>query len=147
MTATTPLVFVYDRSAGQAQRQLAMRLAACRHYADEADEKGWALIGRWCDRGDHALSTHRPQLSALLAAMRAAADHREVLCLVRTWERLATYATHRLLLQQRVDEAGGRTVTTFGESDGPSSVILDCRPPIPPHQEWTTTLDAIEGAR
>ncbi|MGW7575950.1 recombinase family protein [Streptomyces sp. NPDC054765] len=144
MTATNPLVFVYDRSAGQAQRRLALRLAACRHYADE---KGWSLVGCWCDLGDHALSTHRPQLSALLAAMRAAADHREVLCLVHTWERPGTDAMHRLLLQQRVSEAGGRTVTTFGESDGPSSVILDCRPPLPPHQEWTTTLDAMEGAR
>ncbi|MFI0709987.1 hypothetical protein ACH4SK_04915 [Streptomyces inhibens] len=143
MRATKPLAFVYDRSAGHAQRQLGMRLAACRHYANHA---GWALAG-WCDLGDHAQSMHRPQLSALLTAMRAAADHREVLCLVHTWERLATDATHRLLLQQRIIEAGGRTVTTFDESDRPPSVIPAGRTPATPHREWTTALDAIEGAR
>ncbi|MEV5481844.1 MULTISPECIES: hypothetical protein [Streptomyces] len=144
MTATNPSALVYGRSAGQAQRTLAMRPAACRHYAHHA---GWAHAGRWCDLGDHALSTHRPQLAALLTAMRAAADRREVLCLVHTWERLATDATHRLLLQQRVIEASGRTVTTFGESDRPSGAVLDSRSPLPPRQELTTTCDAIKGAR
>ncbi|MEU8786197.1 hypothetical protein [Streptomyces sp. NPDC048637] len=69
---------------------------------------------------------HRPQLAALLTAMRAEADYREVLCLVLTRERLATNTTHRLLLEQRVLAAGGRTVTTFDESDQPTlSAILE----------------------
>ncbi|UQA91416.1 recombinase family protein [Streptomyces halobius] len=111
-----PLAFVYDRCASRSRRQLGMRLAGCRHYADR---RGWALAGHWYDLGDDALSAHRPQLAALLSAMRAEAEHREVMCLIHTWERLAADATHRRLLQQRVIEAGGWTVTTFDESDRP----------------------------
>ncbi|MFE3646457.1 recombinase family protein [Streptomyces sp. NPDC059152] len=113
MTATKPpLAFVYDRCASHSRRQLGMRLAGCQHYADRM---GWPLAGHWCDLGAHALTMHRPQLAALLTAMHAAADHHEVLCLVHTLDRLATDATHRQVLQHRVVEAGGRTVTTFDE--------------------------------
>ncbi|MFF2807676.1 recombinase family protein [Streptomyces sp. NPDC058000] len=118
MTAPMPpLTFIYDRSASRSRRQLHMRLEGCRHYADGM---GWAIAGRWIDLGEHALTTHRPQLAALLTAMQTEADHREVLCLVHTWERLATDTTHRLLLQQRVIAAGGRTVTTFDEPNQPT---------------------------
>ncbi|WP_066939531.1 recombinase family protein [Streptomyces sp. NBRC 110611] len=118
MTATKPpLAFVYDRCASRSRRQLRMRLAGCQHYADRM---GWAVAGHWCDFGDHALSTHRPQLAALLTAMRAAADHHEVLCLVHTLDRLATDGTHRQLLQQRVSEVGSRTITTFDEPHWPT---------------------------
>lgn len=128
MTATMPpLAFVYDRCASRSRRQLHMRLEGCRHYAEGM---GWAIAGSWVDLGEHALTVHRPQLAALLTAMRAEADHHEVLCLVHTRDRLATDTTHRLLLQQRIFEAGGRTVTTFDESDQPTlSTILEGKAP------------------
>ncbi|WP_310726907.1 recombinase family protein [Streptomyces sp. N2A] len=139
-----PLAFIYDRCASNSYRQLGMRLAACRRYAKDA---GWTLAGRWCDLGDYALSMRRPQLSALVSAMRAAADHREVLCLVHTWERLATDATHRLLLQQRVVEAGGWAITTFGECDRYRAFLLGGKSPVAPHGRSTTTPDTMEAAR
>ncbi|RXS85336.1 recombinase family protein [Streptomyces sp. TM32] len=129
MTAKMPpLAFVYDRCASRSRRQLHMRLEGCRHYAKGM---GWAIAGCWVELGEHALAVHRPQLAALLSAMRAEADHLvEVLCLVHTGERLATDTTHRLLLQQRVIAAGGRTVTTFDESDQPTlSAILEGKAP------------------
>jgi hypothetical protein len=127
MTATMPpLAFVYDRCASRSRRQLHMRLEGCRHYADGL---GWAIAGCWVDLGEHALAVHRPQLAALLTAMRTEAGHLEALCLVHTRERLATDTTHRLLLQQRIFAAGGRTITTFDESDQPTlSAILRGRP-------------------
>ncbi|TXC95249.1 recombinase family protein [Streptomyces sp. ISID311] len=126
-TPMPPLAFVYDRCASRSRRQLHMRLDGCRHYAEGM---GWAVADCWVDLGDHALAVHRPQLAALLTAMRAEADHHEVLCLVHTRDRLATDATHLLLLQQRVTAAGGRTVTTFGESDQPTlSTVLDRKGP------------------
>ncbi|MEU8995029.1 recombinase family protein [Streptomyces caniferus] len=118
MTATmSPLAFVYDRCASRSRRQLHMRLESCLHYAEGM---GWAVADCWVDLGDHALAVHRPQLAALLTAMRAEADHHEVLCLVHTRERLAANTTHRLLLEQRIFAAGGRTVTTFEESGQPT---------------------------
>ncbi|MFJ5952527.1 recombinase family protein [Streptomyces noursei] len=119
MTATRhPLAFVYVRCASRSHRQLHMRLEGCDHYVDRM---GWVLAGRWFDLGDHALSTHRPQLDTMLAAMRTEAGRREVMCLVHTWERLATDATHRQLLQRRIVEVGGRMATTFGEYDRPTT--------------------------
>ncbi|WP_043265897.1 recombinase family protein [Streptomyces sp. CT34] len=128
MTGTRPpLAFVYDRCASRSHRQLHMRLEGCHHYADRM---GWDLAGRWFDLGDHALSTYRPQLDTMLASMRTEAGHREVVCLVHTWERLATDATYRQLLRRRVIEVGGRTATTFGEYDRPTrSVVLLGRQP------------------
>ncbi|WP_414504750.1 recombinase family protein [Streptomyces sp. NEAU-L66] len=128
MTATmSPLAFFYDRCASRSRRQLHMRLEGCRHYAEGM---GWAIAGSWVDLGEHALAVHRPQLAALLTAMRAEADYREVLCVVHTRERLATNTTHRLLLEQRVLAAGGRTVTTFDEPDQPTlSAILEGKAP------------------
>ncbi|MFJ5678601.1 recombinase family protein [Streptomyces sp. NPDC093097] len=121
MTATThpPLAFVYDRCASRSRRQLHMRLEGCRHYADRL---GWVVAGCWLDLGDHALSTHRPQLDTMLATMRTEADHREVVCLVHTWERLTTDTTHRQLLQRRIAETGAWAATTFGESAGLQAV-------------------------
>ncbi|MGW8396330.1 recombinase family protein [Streptomyces lydicus] len=111
-----PLVFIYDRCASRNHRDLDMRLVGCHTYVDRM---GWALAGRgpWRDLGPDALSTHRPALATMAEAMQEAAGHREVLCLVHTWGRLATDETHRLVLQQRIIEAGGYTLTTFGESD------------------------------
>ncbi|MFJ9417832.1 hypothetical protein ACIRPT_27285 [Streptomyces sp. NPDC101227] len=77
----------------------------------------WVLAGRWTDLGSHALSTTRPQLAALLEAMRAESGRREVLCLVHNWGRLASTPVQRLALRRLVTEAGGWTTTTFGESD------------------------------
>ncbi|QRX91170.1 recombinase family protein [Streptomyces noursei] len=129
MTAapSPPLAFIYDRSASRSRRQLHMRLEGCRHYADDM---GWPIAGRWVDLGEHALTMHRPQLTALLTIMQTEADHHEVLCLVHTSERLATDTTHRLLLQQRVIAAGGRTVTTFDEPVQPTlrAVLLGRAP-------------------
>ncbi|WP_435602875.1 recombinase family protein [Streptomyces sp. bgisy130] len=128
MKATMPpLAFVYDRCASRSRRQLRMRLEGCRHYAEGM---GWAIAGCWVDLGEHALAVHRPQLAALLTAMRTAEDCPVVLCLVHTGERLATDTTQRLLLEQRVLAAGGRTVTTFDESDLPTlSAILEGKAP------------------
>ncbi|GAA2309815.1 hypothetical protein OHT20_06535 [Streptomyces caniferus] len=114
--AQAPLAFVYDRCASsRTRRDLDMRLLACQAYVDRMR---WVLAGRrWLDLGAHALGTHRPAVAALTEAMRAEAGRRPVLCLVHTWGRLATDDTHRLQLQQRIIEAGGWTVTTFGESD------------------------------
>ncbi|MBL1091143.1 MULTISPECIES: hypothetical protein [Streptomyces] len=118
MSAVAPLAFVYDRCASRglrARSQLEMRMTGCHAYADG---RGWALAGgRWIDRGSDALSTQRPCLSALVDAMRAEAGRREVLCLVHNWGRLAADATHRLMFQRRIVEAGGWTCTTFGETD------------------------------
>ncbi|MYT30916.1 MULTISPECIES: recombinase family protein [unclassified Streptomyces] len=128
MTVTrAPLAFVYDRCASRSHRQLHMRLEGCHHYAERM---GWGLAGRWFDLGDHALSTHRPQLDSMLAAMRTEAGRREVVCLVHTWERLATDATHRQLLQRRIVKVGGRTATTFGDCDRPTrgAVLLGRHP-------------------
>ncbi|MFH8628436.1 hypothetical protein ACH4CC_00925 [Streptomyces lydicus] len=114
--AIAPLVFLYDRCASRNRRDLDMRLIGCHTYVDRM---GWALaaLGPWRDLGPDALSTHRPELTAMTEAMRQEAGSREVLCLVHTWGRLATDDTHRLVLQQRIIEAGGYTLTTFGESD------------------------------
>lgn len=111
-----PLAFVYDRCAGRAHRDVDMRLMGCHAYADGM---GWVLAGGgpWLDRGADALTHHRPQLAEMLDRMRAEAARREVLCLIHSWGRLATDHTHRLVLQQRIIEAGGWTNTTFGESD------------------------------
>ncbi|MEU9502937.1 hypothetical protein [Streptomyces sp. NPDC048196] len=118
MSAVVPLAFVYDRCASRglrARSQLEMRMTGCHAYADGM---GWALAGgAWIDRGADALSPYRPCLSALVDTMRAEACRREVLCLVHNWGRLATDTTHRLVFQRRIVEAGGWTVTTFGETD------------------------------
>ncbi|MGD3105817.1 recombinase family protein [Streptomyces sp. YGL11-2] len=108
-----PLAFIYDRCAGRARRRLDMRLDGCRSYAEH---QGWTVVGLWIDLGDHALSAYRPRHAALLDAMREGAGgcSREALCLVHSMPRLATDPTHRLVLQRRIAEAGGRTVTTFG---------------------------------
>ncbi|MFG2826132.1 recombinase family protein [Streptomyces sp. NPDC048434] len=112
------MAFVYDRCAsrrGRARTELDMRLTGCHNYANAT---GWVLAGpHWIDQRADALSTQRPQLAAMLDAMRAEASRREVLCLVHNWGRLATDSTHLLILQQRIVEAGGFTVTTFDESD------------------------------
>ncbi|MGW8398551.1 recombinase family protein [Streptomyces lydicus] len=111
-----PLVLIYDRCASRNHRDLDLRLNGCHTYVDRM---GWVLAsgGPWLDRGADALTTQRPQMTVLLNRMRTEAPHREVVCLVHTWDRLATDHTHRLVLQQRIIEAGGWTCTTFGESD------------------------------
>ncbi|MFI9352522.1 recombinase family protein [Streptomyces lydicus] len=111
-----PLVFIYDRCASRKERDLRSRLLGCHTYVDRM---GWALAGHgpWLDLGPDALSTHRPALATMAEAMREAVGYREVLCLVHNLGRLATDATHRMVLQQRIIEAGGWTLTTFGESD------------------------------
>ncbi|MFF7410027.1 hypothetical protein [Streptomyces lydicus] len=111
-----PLVFLYDRCASRNRRDLAQRLTGCYGYVDSM---GWVLAsgGPWLGRGAEALTTQRPQMTVMLDRMRAEAVYREVVCLVHTWGRLATDHTHRLVLQQRIIEAGGYTLTTFGESD------------------------------
>ncbi|REK90418.1 hypothetical protein DY245_10440 [Streptomyces inhibens] len=120
MTEHAPLAFVYDRCASRAHIDVDMRLTGCHSYADGM---GWVLAGGgpWLDRGPDALTHHRPQLAAMLDRMRAEAARREVLCLIHSWGRLATDHTHRLVLQQRIIEAGGWTSTTFGESDRDSA--------------------------
>ena len=117
MSSPAPLAFVYDRCTSRglrARHELDMRRTGCHTYADD---KGWVLAGHWVDLGEYAMSTRRPQLGALLDAMRAEAGRRDVLCLIHTWGRLATDDTHRQQFQQRIIEAGGWTVTTFGETD------------------------------
>ncbi|MEU9126457.1 recombinase family protein [Streptomyces sp. NPDC048506] len=116
MSAPAPLAFVYDRCATRNRRHLDMRLHACHAYVTDL---GWVLAsrGQWWDTGADALGTHRPALTTMVEAMQEAAGRREVLCLVHSWDRLATDGTHRLMLQQRIISAGGYTLTTFGESD------------------------------
>ncbi|MGG7569762.1 recombinase family protein [Streptomyces sirii] len=118
MSEPDPVVFLYDRCASRdllTRHRLDMRLAGCRSYADRMR---WVLAGPgWIDRGPDALSMQRPELVKMLEAMRATAGKRKVLCLVHSWDRLATDATHRLVLRQRIVEVGGWTATTFGESD------------------------------
>ncbi|WP_030798999.1 recombinase family protein [Streptomyces sp. NRRL S-337] len=112
-----PLAYVYDRCASRDRRttrELDLRRMGCESYADRM---GWVLAGRWVDRGADAMSTHRPQLDELLGAMRGEAGRREVLCLIHNLGRLATDTTHRLVMQQRIIEAGGWTATTFDEND------------------------------
>ncbi|MGW7492220.1 recombinase family protein [Streptomyces sp. NPDC054786] len=121
-----PVAFVYDRCATRSRRELEMRMAGCDGYADRM---GWVLAGRWIDRGDDALAKQRPQLGALLEAMREEAGRREVLCLVHNWGRLSADGTFRLALQARVVEAGGWTETTFGESDRRGRMLLVGRRP------------------
>ena len=117
-----PLAFIYDRCASRgatARSQLDMRLTACRAYADRMR---WVLAGPgWIDRGADALATQRPELAEVLAGIQTAAGPREVICLVHDWGRLANDDTHRLRLQERIVDAGGYTVTTFGESDRASA--------------------------
>jgi hypothetical protein len=112
--ARTPLAFIYDRCAIHSRVQLDERLIGCHAYADR---KGWVLAGHWLDLGDAAFDPARPQLGALLAAMRTAAPGREVVCLVHNWDRLAYDVQHRIAIQQRIALAGGYSVTTFDESD------------------------------
>ncbi|MFH8569576.1 recombinase family protein [Streptomyces sp. NPDC017993] len=114
MTHRAPLAFIYDRWASRAQRPLDMRLIGCHTYADR---KGWVLAGRWLDLGDSALDSARPQLGELLAAMRAAAPDREVVCLVHNWSRFAHDVQDRIAIQQRIAQASGYSATTFDESD------------------------------
>lgn len=114
-----PLAFVYDRCASRSprpKRELEMRTMGCHAYADGM---GWVLAGGgpWLDSGPDALTHHRPRLAAMLDLMREEAARREVVCLLHNWDRLATDHTHRLVLQQRIIEAGGWSATTFGESD------------------------------
>ncbi|WP_407555454.1 recombinase family protein [Streptomyces sp. Pv4-95] len=116
-----PLAYVYDRCASRSKRHLDMRLIGCHTYADH---KGWVLAGRWLDLGDAAVDCARPQLGELLAAMRATAPGREVLCLVHNWGRLAHDVQHRIAIQQRIAQAGGYSATTFDESDQRAREVL-----------------------
>ncbi|BDH15790.1 recombinase family protein [Streptomyces hygroscopicus] len=120
------MAFVYDRCASRSLRQLEMRMVGCDGYADR---RGWVLAGRWIDLGEAALTTQRPQLGALLEAMRKEAGRRAVLCLVHNWGRLSADDTLRLVLQARMVEAGGWTETTFGESDRRDRTLLVGRRP------------------
>ncbi|MFJ9855205.1 recombinase family protein [Streptomyces sp. NPDC101150] len=93
------MAFVYDRCATRRHHHLDMRLAGCHRYAVRMD---WVLAGRWTDLGSHALSTTRPQLAALLEAMRAESGRREVLCLVHNWGRLASDPVQRLATETSI---------------------------------------------
>ncbi|RXS79251.1 recombinase family protein [Streptomyces sp. TM32] len=121
-----PVAFVYDRCASRSYRQLEMRMIGCDGYADRM---GWVLAGRWIDLGEDALTTHRPQLEALLIGMREEAARREVLCLVHNWGRLAADESYRLAQQARIAQLGGWTQTTFGESDRRGRTLLVGRQP------------------
>lgn len=122
MTAVNaPLAYVYDRCARRSQRLLDMRLTGCHAHADR---EGWVLAGTWLDLGDNAVGVDRPQLGALVEAMREAAPRRTVVCLVHHWGRLAADPGDRLALQQRIAGAGGQVATTFGESDARAHHVL-----------------------
>ncbi|MFF3273199.1 hypothetical protein ACFYWU_20075 [Streptomyces chrestomyceticus] len=112
---TPPLAFVYDRCATRSHAMLEMRLAGCRAYAER---QGWEVAGWWVDFGDAALGGERPELGALVGVLGRQVVVRRAFCLVHHWNRFAHDAEGRLTLQRRVAEAGGYSVTTFGESDG-----------------------------
>ncbi|MFK8848806.1 recombinase family protein [Streptomyces sp. Ac-502] len=121
-TATpSPLVFIYDRNATRSSAILDLRLSGCVNYADR---HGWQIAGLWVDRGDNALSTTRPQFSALVESMGAQAGRRATICLVHHWCRLAHDDALRRTLQQRVARARGCTATTFGDSDEQAHAAL-----------------------
>ncbi|MEV8396029.1 MULTISPECIES: hypothetical protein [unclassified Streptomyces] len=113
-TASSPLVFIYDRHATEHRAPLDLRLAGCRNWAALRD---WEIAGIWLDLGDNALTDgHRPQFNGLCGAMETYAGTREVLCLVHTWERL-TRTDALPDYQRRVAAAGGYTATCLGEDD------------------------------
>ncbi|MGP4002385.1 recombinase family protein [Streptomyces sp. 8N706] len=117
-----PLAYIYDRHATRSPGTLDLRLDGCRTYAER---QGWEVAGHWVDRGDDALSEeHRPQLDALCAAMGRCSDARTRVCLVHSWERLCRDAMARERLSRRVALAGGRTVTSFGQSDESARATL-----------------------
>ncbi|MFK8847193.1 hypothetical protein [Streptomyces sp. Ac-502] len=114
MPTTPPLAFVYDRCATRSHAMLEMRLAGCRTYAER---QGWEVAGWWVDLGDAALGGERPELGALVGVLGRQVVGRRAFCLVHHWNRFAHDVEGRLALQGRVAEAGGFSVTTFGESD------------------------------
>lgn len=116
-----PLAFIYDRNATRSHAILDLRLEGCRTYARR---HGWQVADAWIDRGDEALGSGRPRLTALLEIMRTQARIRPVLCLVHTWDRLAHDGELRIALQQRVAQAGGYVATTFDESDARAHAVL-----------------------
>ncbi len=109
-----PLAFVYDRNVTKTPGVLDQRVAECCAYAHR---RGWQVAGVWIDHGDDALTTERPEFTALVTKLRALAPCGPVICLVHTWQRLAYDGHRRLALQQRIAQAGGHCATAFGEND------------------------------
>lgn len=114
MPEQPPLAFIYDRHATTyARGMLDLRLDGCRNWAAR---QGWEVAGDWIDIGDQALTDGtRLQFNGLCAAIEQYASHRQVLCLVHTWDRLTRGDLAHY--QRKVKAAGGYTATTFGESD------------------------------
>ncbi|MFH8349237.1 hypothetical protein [Streptomyces sp. NPDC018045] len=119
--APSPLVFIHDRDATRSSAILDLRLSGCVNYADR---HGRQIAGLWVDRGDDALSSTRPQFSALVDTMRDPARRRTTICLVHHWCRLAHDDALRHTLQQRVSRARGCTATTFGDADERADAVL-----------------------
>lgn len=107
------LACIYDRCSTRETVALDLRIERCRQYAAE---QGWAVVGEWVDRGDHALTdAPRPQWNALALAMRHAAA--PAVCLVESWERISRDRERRAVLCRVVRQARGYCVTIAGETD------------------------------
>jgi hypothetical protein len=116
-----PLAFIYDRPTGgstptAARALMAVRIAACRVWADE---RGYQLAGSWVEDDD---SDNRPRFEALLAMLRVHARQRPVLCLINGWPQLHPQARQQNAYARRVEQAGGWTETALGESTRGSTV-------------------------
>lgn len=110
-----PLAFIYDRPTGgstptAARALMAVRIAACRVWADE---RGYQLAGSWVEEDD---TDNRPRFEAMLSMLRRQAEHRDVLCLINGWDRLHPVVRQWNVFARRVEQAGGWTETAAGES-------------------------------
>lgn len=110
-----PLAFIYDRQTSPTPGVVVARLANCELYAERQD---WELAGHWIDHGDDALSmTARPQFEAMLALIRHHSAARPVVCLINDWRQLANEPHPLARFLYKVDQAGGKVVTSSGATD------------------------------
>ncbi len=105
-----PLAYLYDRLTTPAAGLPALRLRACRDYADRA---GFEVGGEWCDEGPAALlDARRPQLAALMLATAAARRRgRTVVVVIHSLSRLSGDPQARVVLSRRITSLGATIET------------------------------------
>ncbi|MFI6528672.1 recombinase family protein [Streptomyces uncialis] len=116
-TLPTTTVFLYDRSTSSPPS------VVCRARLEDAwvyaEGQGWSVAAEFVDVGDHAVADdNRPAWGRLLrAACAYEAPEVRLLCLVHSWQRLATRPRTQQALARELMIAGARLVTVETDRD------------------------------